>query len=543
MTCELVVDLTFDLMAHLRAVAALRREAVALVEAGGATVTYDALLTRVDTIACGLRMHGVTAGDRVLFAIRPSTTAIATMLALFDIGAVVVAAPIGAGDTLFAAQMQLVQPAWVVAESLVVSVMRSALLRRLAALRGVAMPSMKAIANVRVIASGPWLPWLPWLGGAARLAAIERRALRARVGGHSTTRTSAQHTEPAVDTGARDAFIVFTSGTTSAPKAVVHSRASLTATLAAVSARLALMPGDRLLARDLHLVIPALLAGATAIVSTSGAFDADATLRCIDVERVTHMFEVTANLERLVDRLETQTRTLPSHVRTVLVGAAPVRRAFFERLHAVLPADAEAWCVYGMTEMLPIAAIELREKLAFDDVGDIVGAPVSGVELQVNAAGELLVRGPHRFSRYLGRAAEAWHATGDLACLDHGRIVLLGRAKDMIIRRETNIYPELHEPVVERMEGVRRCAMVGVYDEQRADERVVLVVEPDVMPATDSARAALTSRIWRELRDGPHRIDAAALPDEIVIATLPRAGRSHKLDKQTIRESVRRSTA
>jgi acyl-coenzyme A synthetase/AMP-(fatty) acid ligase len=89
--------------------------------------------------------------------------------------------------------------------------------------------------------------------------------------------------------------------------------------------------------------------------------------------------------------------------------------------------------------------------------------------------------------------------------------------------------------VVERLPGVRRCAMVGVFDERHADERVVLVVEPENGVDGDRLRRA----VGRALRDGPARIDDAATPDLIIVMSLPLTGRSHKVDKDALRAIAR----
>jgi acyl-CoA synthetase (AMP-forming)/AMP-acid ligase II len=115
--------------------------------------------------------------------------------------------------------------------------------------------------------------------------------------------------------------------------------------------------------------------------------------------------------------------------------------------------------------------------------------------------------------------------------LDGDQIVLLGRLKDMLIRGDHNIYPELYEPLVERIEGVRRAAIVGDFDSVNADERMILVVEADA--GVDPV--ALHDRVRREVRAGPHRLDASAQPDEIVVRDLPESGRSRKIDKAALR--------
>jgi len=182
---------------------------------------------------------------------------------------------------------------------------------------------------------------------------------------------------------------------------------------------------------------------------------------------------------------------------------------------------------------------EEASKLAYAGDGDLVGTPVSGVAARLSDCGELLLCGPNLCSGYVGRAPLHELPTGDLARFDEGRIILLGRLKDMMIRGPHNIYPELYEPAIERIVGVRRCAMVGVYDENAADERIVLGVEPE--PGVDAN--ALRERVRAALRHGPSRIDDAALPDLILVASLPVSGRSSKIDRGQLRELARERLA
>jgi acyl-CoA synthetase (AMP-forming)/AMP-acid ligase II len=299
------------------------------------------------------------------------------------------------------------------------------------------------------------------------------------------------------------------------------------------------------MSRDLHMIVPALRAGATVFVPQALQPQPAVFVENVKRFRITHLFEVTANLEMVVRHLESTSQSFPQHLKQIVVGAAPVRRAFFRRLAPLLPRDSTAWCVYGMTEMLPVAAITLDEKLAFEGDGDIVGAPVDAVGIALRDE-ELFVSGPHLFDRYLGGAHVNEHATGDLARIDGGRIVLLGRSKDMIIRGEHNIYPALHEPVVERIPGVRRCAMIGIFDEDRADEKIVLVVEPETHREYNEREFILG--VKAAITNGPNRIDDVAQPDEIVVMNIPLGGRSQKVDKVALRQMLtadmaRRGTA
>jgi hypothetical protein len=61
-----------------------------------------------------------------------------------------------------------------------------------------------------------------------------------------------------------------------------------------------------------------------------------------------------------------------------------------------------------------------------------------------------------------------------------------------------------------------------------------------VEPFAGVDHAALRARLERELRAGPSSIDTTAYPDEILFAPLPRAGRSHKIDRQSLAANAAR---
>ena len=81
--------------------------------------------------------------------------------------------------------------------------------------------------------------------------------------------------------------------------------------------------------------------------------------------------------------------------------------------------------------------------------------------------------------------------------------------------------------------------MVGVFDEALADERIVLVVEPEPWCDDD----AFLGRLQLELRAGPHRIDEAAQPDLIILTVLPESGRSSKVNRDALRTLARQRLA
>jgi acyl-CoA synthetase (AMP-forming)/AMP-acid ligase II len=493
----------------------------AISDAAGGTLTREALLRRVQQMAAGLRSSGLQSGDRVLFAVRPDAEALVIMLAVVSAGGVLVPLDPSMGDALFESRMARLAPRWVIAESVLYTIGGTPWLRRLARKFGVRIPAIKAIGGAEFVHVGRRLPGVP-----AGLAASE---IESRGAGFTE---AADFARDEVD----PVMIVFTSGTTSEPRAVVHTWRSMMATLDTVAALINASDGDVVYAKELHLILPALFGGASVVMPSRSRMKAARTLSELHRFKVTHFFSVTGELQQVTDLAYAKQRYLPDSLREIWIGAAPVRASFLQRFESIVRHDPNIWCVYGMTEILPVARVSLREKLSYDGDGDYVGRCVDGVTARISDDGELLLRGANLFSNYFGRPACAELASGDLARIDEGRIILVGRKKDMIIRSDFNIYPELYEATIEQISGVRQCAMVGVYDEQLSDECVVLFVQPE--PGTDDS--FLEKRLRDELVNGKFRIDASAQPDRIRLMALPLAGRSSKVDKMRLRQIAKR---
>ncbi len=498
-----------DLLQQILEAAEEHGAAPALTGPRGATLTHAALAVRVRAVAHRLRAAGFEPGERLLFSVRPSPDAVVLALGTVAAGGSVVFVDPGAGGELFATRVALADPRWAAAESVLYAASAQGPLRKLARRRGVLLPDFGALP-VRHVRAGRWLPGVP--RGALPLRGLTRPLARP------------DPIPPAPD---QEAAVVPTSGTTAAPKAVVHTRGSLGAALDVLAARCALGPGTRVHTDQLLLGLPALVAGAHWTMPPYGFAPA---ARPAELARglsgATHTFLVPADLAGVLDAVERGEVALPSSLRQVLLGAAPVLPPLLRRATALLP-DVEFLAVFGMNEILPVAVTTAAEKLAHAGPGDLLGTPLPGVGVRVDERGELHVTGPNLARGYLGGPDLTEHATGDLARLSAGRIVLVGRAKDMIIRGSTNIYPGLYEPTVAALPGVAAALMVGVPDEI-GDERVVLAL----VPAPDAGRE-LADRVRAAL---PALIDAAALPDEIVVLdALPVAGRSRKPDRAAVR--------
>ncbi|MEV6120229.1 class I adenylate-forming enzyme family protein [Streptomyces sp. NPDC052077] len=456
------------------------------------TATSGDLADLADRCTAALHARGVRPGGTVGVALRPGPRALAVMLAVHRLGARAAVLDPGAGPDVLRARLALAPPDVVLADAAAQAVAGWA--RPLAGRARLALPHLAELGPVATV--GPRLP------GCAP-------ALEAGVRGTPLPRP--------VD-GDGDAVIVFTSGTTSRPRAVVHTRSSLAAGMATVAELVRPGAGRPVLGGTFFVLVPSLASGAPVALPARSPGALSRQLSCLSPQ---------------------STYLTPPRLRSVLArggrfggrvwtGSAPVGAELLTRVKRA-GAD-EAWGVYALTELFPAAAVEQADTAAFTGDGDLAGALLPGVRAATGALGELLLTGPAARDRYLGEAPDPWIATGDRARLDGGRIVLEGRLKDMVLRRAENVYPGLYEPSL-HVAGVELALLVGIPAGD-GDERLVAVVQPG--PGADPAalRAALA---------GPLARMGTARPDAVLFDDVPLAGRSLKPDRAaTARLAARR---
>jgi acyl-CoA synthetase (AMP-forming)/AMP-acid ligase II len=230
---------------------------------------------------------------------------------------------------------------------------------------------------------------------------------------------------------------------------------------------------------------------------------------------------------------EKENKLFPITMRHLIIGSAPVHKTFLERLVKVIPTQTKITCTYGMTEHLMTAIADGRKKIQYTGSGDLLGVITKGVKIKFADDGEILIQSPQLFTRYIHEEKGTdWHPSGDLGKLDNdGNLVLLGRKKDMIIRKDFNIYPALYEDTIKKIKDISEVALVGIYDETLHDEKVFLVVETTLKDV---------SHLHKLLKTGPFSIDHAALPDVIVKMELPRNGRHQKIDKIALAQKLKK---
>lgn len=294
------------------------------------------------------------------------------------------------------------------------------------------------------------------------------------------------------------ALILYTSGTTGAPKGAVLSHRNLLA--GAESLRIAWRwdEDDRLvhvlpvfhahgLCIGFHVT---LLAGSSAVLLPG--FDAAGVSDAVREHDATLFFGVPTMYHRLA-RSGHAGGLRP--LRLCVSGSAPMSVELHRSLAAVLGSTVLER--YGMTETL----MTLSNPCDGPRRPGTVGFPLPGVEARLSEEGELWVRGPSVFDGYWERssadaeafapAAEgaAWFRTGDQGADEEGYVAIRGRRSEMIISGGFNVYPTEVEEVLAAHPGVADIAVTGTPSDEWG-ELVTAWIVADGKPPTAEELAA-----------------------------------------------------
>lgn len=475
-------------------------------------LSFTELQAEVDSWSVLLTNAGVRRGDRVLVMVRQGLPLIASAFALFKIGAVPVIIDPGMGLKSFLACIKRSRPRALIGIPLAQIVSRFA---------------RRAFSTVQI-----------------RIAAS--RSLTAQLS--SNTRLSGASAPQLALCAPTDlAAILFTSGSTGAPKGVCYEHGMFEAQIRVIGETYAIQAGeiDLPMLPIFALFNPAL--GMTTIVPEidprrPAAVDPAKIVQAIQQENVTNSFGSPTLWRKIGEHCLAQKITLPS-LRRVLCAGAPVPAALWEGSRTWMPAG-RLHSPYGATEALPVSSISSDEIAALSvrsvPFGTCVGRPVAPNQVKIIAItdvpitsladvrellrsdiGEIIVAGPTVTKTYDaapeataaakieglnsqpstlssqltgGEAASVWHRMGDCGYIDHdGRLWFCGRKVERVETTRGPLFTEPCEQVFRVHPQVTRCALIGLG--ARGQQQPAVVIESTITGQKNRAAFA------RELRE------------------------------------------
>ncbi|AVO49278.1 o-succinylbenzoate--CoA ligase [Melaminivora suipulveris] len=334
------------------------------------------------------------------------------------------------------------------------------------------------------------------------------------------------------------AALIFTSGTTGAPKGVMATHEGLVHFARVSAASRALGPGDRSYAFvpmthifGLATVLLASLAVGAELVMRP-QFDPADLLDALAHHGVSQLQGPPALFSRLLAHMHEHGIEHPPApaLRYVYTGAGPLDLTLKRRVEAAFGQTLHHG--YGLSEYAgSVHLTRLGEQrddtsvgYAVEDGEVQVTDPASGRPLPVGERGELWIRGRGLMRGYFRDSAATaavmrdggWYASGDLGELHaDGALFVVGRLKEMIIRSGFNVYPAEVELALNQLPGVQRSAVVG-RPEGDGNEEVIAFVE--LRPGSSFDAAAARAHLRQQL--APYKLPAH-------IAVLPELPTSH----------------
>lgn len=419
---------------------------VAIADRNG-VVTYRELDQAVDVASNQLTACGLAGGDPVLLVVQNDIPSVVAIHAALRIAAVALVAPLSAGRTQLADIVDHARPLISLAPD--------------------------ATIGTDVLPDGG-VGWYS-LG-----------SLRADPHDATFPRTTRPADEPAV--------VIYTSGTTSRPKGVIHSLCTLLAASRNYISCAELHGDDRLFVVSplasitgmLQCVtVPAML-GARVILETR--WDPVATCDLLLDSAGTFFGGPDTLLDRLLDEVEARGGTSTT-IGAVYLGGAMLDPRILQRVENQF--GIVVMRAYGSSEA-PISTAGDRSEPRATRLGDD-GAPLAGVEVRRgsgNDPDECCITGPHLFLGYVDEEDDAhafetdadgrdWFCTGDVADLVGGRVRVVGRIRDIVIRNGLKVPISEVEGYLNRQPGIAGSAGYAAHDPATGEHLAVAVLRSD----------------------------------------------------------------
>lgn len=489
-------------------------------------VTFQELDQDSSRIAAGLWTIGVTPGTRLVLLVRPSIDFISLVFALFKAGVVTVLIDPGMGRRNLIGCLQASDPDGFVAIPMVHAV-RILIRRR--------FPHSRFHITVG----------RKWFWGGVTLDEL-RQMSDQPFKLHPTTET-----DPAA--------IIFTTGSTGAPKGVLYRHGNFVRQVTEIRDHYAIQPGEiDLPGFPLFALFNAAMGVTTVIPDMDFTRPALADPR--NILEAAHDWNITQAfgspaLWNVVGQYCEETGSRIPTLRRVLSAGAPVPPHVLQRMKQAIHPEGEVYTPYGATEALPVASISASEVLSEtaarsrEGAGTCVGHHFPGIEWRViritdgpiarideteelprGEIGELMVSGPVVTREYVTRVeanplhkvqdnCRCWHRMGDVGYLDErDRFWFCGRKSHRVITEQSTLFTIPCEAIFNQHPRVYRSALVGIGPNRR--QRPVVFVEP--WPDRRPQSKADEQEFIRELLALSAKYDhTAAIREVLVHKSLP----------------------
>ncbi len=356
---------------------------------------------------------------------------------------------------------------------------------------------------------------------------------------------------PSVELGDHDVFnIMYSSGTTGAPKGIVHThyvRAHY-CTLFAAAWRMTpesvvLHAGSIVFNGAMLDFMPWMYLGCTYILH--GAFDAAVVIAEIESAGVTHVIMVPAQIMAVLNHPEFTPERLAS-LRMLQNVGAPLMLDYKHRLNRELPG--RFYELYGLTEGF-VTVLDRDD--AIRKAGS-VGVPPPFFEMRIldeegnevppGEVGEICGRGPILMAGYYKRPeltdaaiVDGWLHSGDAGYVDEeGFLFLVDRIKDMIISGGVNVYPKDIEEIIVQHPAVTEVSVFGVPDDRWGEVPVAAVI-PREGESLDSRQLVewTNGRVGAKFQRIADAVVWESFPRNVAAKTLKREIRDHYLARRT----------
>ncbi|MEK7794841.1 MAG: AMP-binding protein, partial [Candidatus Hydrogenedentota bacterium] len=346
-------------------------KAVAIREPGGHAATYADVYAQVAAFQHYLRECGFRFGDSVVIQVPNGNAFAVATIAVLSLGGIAVLCEPGLGDEIYLGRLNAACPKWVFVHPII---------RRVNWI-----PGARALLRRRELHVPPLMP---------RSLGLNEIVVSNKFFERLTANSKREAVVEDVD-ARHDAIIIFTGGTTSAPKGVRLSHGALRHYLDNIAGIARSLDINTFLADTPQQVLYGLNLGKEVFVTKGRTRRRAAYVRSL-IERgmIDAYFGSPFLWMEMLDQAGAHRIRLPASLKAVLLGGAPVTPEFLAALREWLHPNTTVLAIYGLTEAGPVAVASAEDKIDWNQGGAFVGRCMPGTSAEAEGGGVGAIIGP-----------------------------------------------------------------------------------------------------------------------------------------------------